>query len=164
MQVLSVQALPDVPASLCMRSMGGGTPDGSTTLYLHVGMANGVLLRTAIDPVTGQLQDTRTRWLGTRAVKLFGMKMRDQEAVLALSSRSWLCYDHQGSFLQTPLSYEMLEHASGFNSEQCADGIVAVAGNTLRIIMIERLGQVFNETVLPLKYTPRASAAIPGKH
>jgi splicing factor 3B subunit 3 len=161
LQVLSVQALPSVPASLCMRQMGGDS-EGETTLYLHVGLGNGVLLRTAIDPVTGQLQDTRTRFLGTRAVKLFGMKMREAGAVLALSSRSWLCYDYQGSFLMTPLSYEMLEYASGFNSEQCADGIVAVAGNTLRIIMVERLGQVFNETTLPLKYTPRTSAVIPG--
>ena len=53
----------------------------------------------------------------------------------------------------TPLSYETLEYASGFCSEQCPDGIVAVAGNTLRIITIERLGQVFNEKVMPLSYT-----------
>ena len=161
LQVLSVQALPSVPESLCMLQMGGDS-EGETTLYLHVGLSNGVLLRTAIDPVTGQLQDTRTRFFGTRGVKLFGTKMRDSGAVLALSSRSWLCYDYQGSFLMTPLSYQTLEYASGFNSEQCPDGIVAVSGNTLRIITIERLGQVFNEQVMPLKYTPRKSCVIPG--
>eukprot|EP01047_Picozoa_sp_COSAG01_P019033 COSAG01_NODE_1046_length_11949_cov_4.662700_2_plen_984_part_00 len=161
LQVLSVQALPDAPESLCMLQMGGDS-DGETSLYLHVGLANGVLLRTAIDSVTGQLQDTRTRFFGTRGVKLFEMSMRNSGAVLALSSRSWLCYDYQGAFLMTPLSYQSLEYAAGFNSEQCPDGIVAVCGNTLRIITIERLGQVFNEQVLPLKYTPRKSCVIPG--
>merc|ERR1719272_2806060 len=61
----------------------------------------------------------------------------------------------------TPLSYDTLEYASGFCSEQCPDGIVAVAGNTLRIITIERLGQGFNEKVMPLLYTPRKSCVLP---
>jgi splicing factor 3B subunit 3 len=41
----------------------------------------------------------------------------------------------------TPLSYEMLENASSFSSEKCPEGIVAIAGNTLRIISVERLGE-----------------------
>jgi splicing factor 3B subunit 3 len=52
--------------------------------------------------------------------------------VLAMSSRTWLSYTYQGRFHLTPLSYESLEHASGFASEQCPEGIVAIAGNTLR--------------------------------
>ena len=55
----------------------------------------------------------------------------------------------------TPLSYEALDFAASFKSEQCAEGIVAVARNTLRVLALERLGTVFNETSMPLKYTPR---------
>lgn len=33
----------------------------SKELYLHVGLNNGVLLKTAVDPITGSLTDTRTR-------------------------------------------------------------------------------------------------------
>ena len=43
----------------------------------------------------------------------------------------------------TPLSYEMLENASSFSSEKCPEGIVAIAGNTIRIVSIERLGENF---------------------
>lgn len=42
---------------------------------------NGVLLRTVLDPVTGDLSDTRTRYLGSRPVKLFRVRMQGQEAV-----------------------------------------------------------------------------------
>jgi splicing factor 3B subunit 3 len=34
----------------------------------------------------------------------------------------------------TPLSYENLEAASSFSSPKCPEGIVAISGNTLRII------------------------------
>ena len=54
-----------------------------------------------------------------------------------MSSRTWLSYTYQGRFHLTPLSYESLEHASGFASEQCPEGIVAIAGNTLRSVVIE---------------------------
>ena len=51
-----------------------------------------------------------------------------------MSSRTWLSYTYQGRFHLTPLSYESLGHASGFASEQCPEGIVAIAGNTLRYV------------------------------
>ena len=52
--------------------------------------------------------------------------------VLAMSSRSWLSYKYQSRVHLTPLSYETLEYASGFSSEQCPEGIVAISANTLR--------------------------------
>ena len=55
----------------------------------------------------------------------------------------------------TPLSYENLEAASSFSSPKCPEGIVAIAGNTLRIISVDKLGDNFNHTVMPLRYTPR---------
>ncbi|XP_030874681.1 splicing factor 3B subunit 3 [Leptonychotes weddellii] len=116
---------------------------------------NGVLLRTVLDPVTGDLSDTRTRYLGSRPVKLFRVRMQGQEAVLAMSSRSWLSYSYQSRFHLTPLSYETLEFASGFASEQCPEGIVAISTNTLRILALEKLGAVFNQVAFPLQYTPR---------
>ena len=81
--------------------------------------------------------------------------MQGQEAVLAMSSRSWLSYSYQSRFHLTPLSYETLEFASGFASEQCPEGIVAISTNTLRILALEKLGAVFNQVAFPLQYTPR---------
>jgi hypothetical protein len=51
-----------------------------------------------------------------------------------MSSRSWLSYTYQSRVHLTPLSYESLEHASGFASEQCPEGIVAISANTLRSV------------------------------
>ncbi|KER19387.1 CPSF A subunit region [Opisthorchis viverrini] len=164
---LTMQGLPSTPESLCIVEMGVGEPSGPTDenenetlpatgiLYLNIGLINGVLLRVILDPVTGELSDTRTRYLGTRPVKLFRIMMQGGEAVLSVSSRSWLSYAYQNRFHLIPLSYEALEYASGFSSEQCPEGIVAICNNSLRIMALEKLGAVFNQTSYPLQYTPR---------
>lgn len=158
----SMQALPSSAESLCLVEMGmadsiesEGGPQTAGCLYLNIGLSNGVLLRTVLDSVSGDLADTRTRYLGSRPVKLFRIKMQGAEAVLAMSSRTWLSYYYQNRFHLTPLSYETLEHASGFSSEQCSEGIVAISTNTLRILALEKLGAVFNQISFPLEYTPR---------
>lgn len=56
---------------------------------------NGVLLRTVLDPVTGDLSDTRTRYLGSRPVKLFRVRMQGQEAVSNESGQA-ACLDVSG--------------------------------------------------------------------
>lgn len=156
-----MQALPYAADSLCLVEMGSsesteeGTHQSAGSIYLYIGLSNGVLLRTILDPVSGDLADTRTRYLGSRPVKLFRIKMQGSEAVLAMSSRTWLSYYYQNRFHLTPLSYESLEYASGFSSEQCAEGIVAISTNTLRILSLEKLGAVFNQITFPLEYTPR---------
>lgn len=168
LQPLSMQALPAPAEALCIIEMGGteareetgerGTAGG---LFLNIGLQNGVLLRMVLDNVTGDLSDTRTRYLGSRPVKLFRIHMQGSEAVLAMSSRSWLSYWYQSRFHLTPLSYETLEFASGFASEQCPEGIVAISTNTLRILALEKLGAVFNQVSTQLKYTPRKFAVVP---
>ena len=42
-----------------------------------------------------------------------------------------------------------------FSSEQCPEGVVAIAGNTLRILALEKLGAIFNQVRNPLGKTPR---------
>ena len=63
LQPLSMQALPAAPESLCIVEMGGGGDRAFSVggLFLNIGLQNGVLLRTALDSVTGDLSDTRTR-------------------------------------------------------------------------------------------------------
>lgn len=160
MQTLSVQGVSSPPESLLFlevqASVGGEDgADHPASLFLNAGLQNGVLFRTVVDMVTGQLSDSRSRFLGLRAPKLFPIVVRGKRAMLCLSSRPWLGYIHQGHFLLTPLSYETLEYAASFSSDQCVEGVVSVAGEALRIFTIERLGETFNETVIPLRYTPR---------
>lgn len=151
---LSTQAIPGFqPETLCLLEMGHTLQD--TQLYLHVGLANGMVLRTIIDSITGQLSDTRSRYIGSKPVKLYPGVVIGGDALLALSSRTWLAYNYLGRHYFTPLSYEPLEHAAAFSSEHCEEGFIGVADKTLRIFMIEKFGEIFNSNVLPLRYTPR---------
>jgi splicing factor 3B subunit 3 len=88
-------------------------------------------------------------------VKLFKIKVRGANAVLALSSRPWVAYTHAGRFHMTPLSYVQLDYGAQFTSEICPEGIVAISTNTLRIITLDKLGEMFNQIETPLRYTPR---------
>ncbi|KAF9160181.1 Splicing factor 3B subunit 3 [Actinomortierella ambigua] len=165
LEPLSLQAISAVPESLVMLDMpdqiSGSGGHHLTTLYLNIGLQNGVLLRTVLDQTTGQLSDTRTRFLGPKAVQLFEMQMAGHPAVLALSARPWLSYQSQSRIHLNPLSYEALDYAASFTSEQVAEGVVAIAGSELRIFTVEKFGQVFNETPIPLAYTPRRFAVNP---
>ncbi|KAI9302123.1 CPSF A subunit region-domain-containing protein [Cunninghamella echinulata] len=160
LESISMQALQGVASSLCILEMfdTGSFTQGHGTQYLNIGMVNGVYLRTALDMVTGQLSESRTRFLGPRPVKLVKVKTQGQPALLALCSKPWLSYTFQNRLHLTPLSYDTLEYGSEFISEQCPEGMVAVAGNTLRIFMVEKLGNTFNQVSIPLKYTPRQFA------
>ncbi|MCO5600362.1 hypothetical protein L7F22_054473 [Adiantum nelumboides] len=166
--ILSVQVVTAHPESLLLlevqASFGGEDgADHPASLFLNAGLDNGVLLRCEVDMNSGQLSDTRTRFLGLRAPKLFSARVRGRQAMLCLSSRPWLGYIHQGRFLLTPLSYETLEYAASFSSDQCPEGVVSVAGDALRVFTIERLGESFNQTVVPLRYTPRKFILHPNK-
>ena len=86
-----MQALPAPSESLCIVEMGGteakeetGETGSTGGMYLNIGLQNGVLLRTVLDTVTGDLSDTRTRYLGSRPVKLFRISMQGNEAVRIL--------------------------------------------------------------------------------
>lgn len=157
-----MQTVPEMPQSVAMTLMKDVVGDGSDSgnLFLHIGLANGVLLRGNIDTVTGALSDSRLRFIGTKQVGLFKVDIGGRgNALLVLSSRPWLAYDFQGTRKLVPISYQMLDYGTGFSSEQCPQGIVAVAGNTLRIITLDRLGDMVNQGVVPLSYTPRRIAA-----
>ncbi|KXS19436.1 hypothetical protein M427DRAFT_450591 [Gonapodya prolifera JEL478] len=157
LQPVSMQAVNAIPESLLIAATAENTAatNSSSTLYLHAGLQNGILLRTVLDPVTGQLSDTRMRFLGAKGVRLFAVKVQGQSAVLGLSSRPWLGYTWNDRARMVPLTYEMLEWGSSFSSEQCPEGIVAISANTLRILTVEKLGNTFNQHIVPLRYTPR---------
>lgn len=161
----SVQALTSPPSSLCimyMNDSGSTSSSSKETLYLHIGLFSGVYLRTVLDTVTGELTDTRTRFLGLKQVRLFRVTVDGQTAVLALSLKPWLGYNQTGGagvggggYTLTPLIYEGLEWGWTFNSEQCPEGIVGIQGQNLRIFTIEKLSSNVQQDVIPLSYTPR---------
>ncbi|RFU35793.1 hypothetical protein B7463_g614, partial [Scytalidium lignicola] len=152
----SVQALTSAPSALSIMSMVDSSSGGST-LYLHIGLYSGVYLRTVLDEITGELSDTRTRFLGPKPAKLFKVSVQGQTSVLALSSRPWLGYSDPVTkgFMLTPLSYTALEWGWNFSSEQCTEGMVGISGQNLRIFSIEKLTSNLLQESITLSYTPR---------
>ena len=165
---LSTQALPSQPESVCLLEMKSERSsieeENTAQLFLHVGLSNGVLMRTAVDSVTGNLTDTRTRFLGSRPVKCFKIMIHNEPSMLALSSRSWICYHYLSRYYVVPLSYDPFDHAAGFHSTVCSEGIVGISANSLKIITPERLGELFNQTTLQLRYIPRRMIIHPETH
>ncbi|KAF2396395.1 hypothetical protein EJ06DRAFT_483794 [Trichodelitschia bisporula] len=158
----SVQALTSAPSSLSIMSMAD-TSSGGSTLYLHIGLYSGVYIRTVLDETTGDLSDTRTRFLGPKPVKLSRVTILEQTAVLALSSRAWLGYadEQTKTFVLTPLEYVPLEWGWSFNSEQCTSGIVGIQQDHLRLFQIPRLSDSLLQESIPLARTPRKFARHP---
>jgi splicing factor 3B subunit 3 len=158
MNILTRQALPSEPESIVITLMPSLFEPSLLSNYLVIGLNNGIMLRSVMDSTGGELSDTRTRFLGTKPVKLHRIKIQNgQNAVLAMSSRSWLTYHYQSRFHTTPLSYVPLDSCSSFVSEQCpVNGLVALGDNALRVLSLDKLqGQTFNPSVVSLKYTPR---------
>jgi splicing factor 3B subunit 3 len=53
------------------------------------------------------------------------------------------------------LDYEGIDFGFSFENEMVGLGVVGTVGNTLRILTLDRLGEEFTESLMPLKYTPR---------
>jgi splicing factor 3B subunit 3 len=143
--------------SLCVVTM-------ADMLQVMVAMDGGIVERYSVDPVRFVPTGRRTRFLGMlKPIKLVPLVMGGSPAVLAVSDRCHLYYTHQGQMREAPVTYDALEHAACFVNESLeGDGVVAVAGNTLRIFTIEGLGQSFHHTSIPLKYTPRKMCVLDG--
>ncbi|KAI9653994.1 MAG: pre-mRNA-splicing factor rse1 [Bathelium mastoideum] len=153
----SLQALTSAPSALLIMPMTDSSSGGST-LFLHIGLYSGVYLRTVLDEVTGELVDTRTRFLGPRPVKLSKVTVQEELAVLALSSRPWLGYTDQQTkgFMLTPLDNPPLEWGWNFSSEQCREGMVGIQGQSLKIFSVEKLSNNLLQESISLQYTPRS--------
>ncbi|TFY66687.1 hypothetical protein EVG20_g4405 [Dentipellis fragilis] len=156
LETISLQALTAPPSAICIADMLDASINRSQpTMFVNIGLQNGVLLRTVLDPQNGQLTDTRTRFLGTRPVRLIRVQIQHQPAILALSSRTWLNYTHQNLMHFTPLIFDNLDYAWSFSAELSPEGLIGITGSVLRIFQIPKLGTKLKQDAMPLTYTPR---------
>lgn len=72
------------------------------------------------------------RFLGTRPIRLVRVMIQRNPAILALSSRSWVNYTHQNLMHFTPLIFENFDYAWSFSAELSPEGLIGIAGSTLR--------------------------------
>lgn len=142
--------------SISIAELGGGRDlNWTAQLYLNVGLQSGELVRTRLDRVSGDLSEPIRRFLGSKSVGLFNIKVQEKQAVLACTNKTWLVYCHQSRCHLAPLSYEPFDYAASFSSAQVQEGIVAITGNTLRVLSLERLGDVYNQQTHQLEASPR---------
>ncbi|PIA19760.1 hypothetical protein COEREDRAFT_30940, partial [Coemansia reversa NRRL 1564] len=155
-EALGVQALDAAPHAVALVDAGGA-------LGLFVGLVSGVLVSAAVDPVSGDVDAVRARVLGAaQPVSVDAVVVAGRPAVLALGAASWLLsYTRAGRLRAAPLSYDTLDHAAPFASDQCAEGFACVAGASLRIVSLPRPAAVYNCASIPLARTPRAMALHP---
>lgn len=156
LDTLSLQALTAPPTSICLAEIFDTSIDKNrATMFLNIGLMNGVLLRTVVDPVDGSLSDTRLRFLGAKPPKLVRANVQGQPSVMAFSSRTWLLYTYQDMLQTQPLIYDTLEYAWSLSAAMCPDGLIGISGNTLRIFSIPKLGEKLKQDSTALTYTPR---------
>ncbi|KAF7321883.1 CPSF-A domain-containing protein [Mycena kentingensis (nom. inval.)] len=165
LEAISLQALTSPASSICIAEMLDASINKTQpTLFVNIGLQNGVLLRTVLDPTNGQLTDTRTRFLGTRAIRLVRVQIQRNPAILALSSRSWLNYTYQNLMHFSPLIFENFDYAWSFSAELSPEGMIGITGSTLRIFQITRLGTKLKQDSMPLSFTPRKFITHPNNH
>jgi len=158
---LSSQSLPASPESVCLieyddpASTRSSEDAANSQLFLHVGLVNGALFKTSVEQSTSSLTETRTRVIGSTPVKLFRLRIGGRNTMIALSSRPWISYMHKDSYMMTPFIYKSLDFVWGFNSSICQDGVVGIKDKHLKIFKIENLGELFSQSLMPLKYIPR---------
>ncbi|KAI0789091.1 mono-functional DNA-alkylating methyl methanesulfonate N-term-domain-containing protein [Abortiporus biennis] len=146
LETVSLQALTAPPSSICIAAiLDTGINKTQPTTFVNIGLQNGVLLRTVLDPVTGQLTDTRTRFLGAQPIRLVRITIGQNPGILALSTRSWLNYTYQDSLFCCPPP----------------EGLIGISGSVFRILRIPKLGTKFKQDSLPLQYTPREFVSHP---
>lgn len=156
LETLSISALTASPSDVRIIYMVDNSLEPKLrSLYLNIGLSNGVYVKSKMDSITGQLSDTRKRFLGPHPVKLFKTYAQGQPCVLALCTASWLGFAAGLSFQMVPLAYNPLSHAAGFSSEECPEGIVGIQNNNIRIFSVNNLTETVQHQSAELKYTPR---------
>ncbi|KAJ7471905.1 pre-mRNA-splicing factor RSE1 [Mycena latifolia] len=150
LESLTLQALTSPPSSICIVEVAA-----NTTLVVHIGLQNGVLLKTVLDTSTGQLGDTRSRFIGSRPVQLTRIKLRGSDALLALSSRAWIDYAHNNQPRFVPLIWDTPQYGCTFSHDICLDGLVGIVGSELKILRLPKIEDQLNQRSIPLSHTPR---------
>mmetsp|Transcript_24482 Transcript_24482/g.67789 ORF Transcript_24482/g.67789 Transcript_24482/m.67789 type:complete len:1316 (-) Transcript_24482:141-4088(-) len=161
---LSSIALKSRPQSVSLVKWSNVQAGHTEELDLVIGLDDGSSLRSVVDTVTGEIStSSTTRFLGTRPVSVSNISLGSNVASLMLSSRPWIGRhdDASGKYMMAPLSYVPLDHGCSFCSDMIREGIVATAGNTLRILSIDSTAieggedEAFNAQRVGLRYTPR---------
>lgn len=157
MTEITRQTFASFPESISITEFGGGGNDINylSQLTLNVGLQNGELVRTRLDRLSGDLSEPLRRFLGAKPVSLFSVNCQSKQALLACTSRTWLVYHNQSRCQLAPLCCDPFDHATTLTSPEIREGIVAICGNALKILSLDRIGDLYSQVSLPVEASPR---------
>ena len=138
-----------------------GQPGLSENLCMFIGCVNGIVVRSVIDGMKGEITDSRPRFCGTHPCKLVKTKVGGRHGIMVLSSRSWLAYFHHDTYCMSPLTVPSLEHVASMSVDACPEALVALSEKDLVVYAFEELGVTFNQQITDLNATPRGFATHP---
>lgn len=162
LEVHSIQAVSSVPVSIVVTEMPDPT-SGTTVTVVHLGLQSGLYLRAIIDEVTGELSQTRSRFLGTKPVRIFAAEVQGIQCAILCTTKTWIAYTHplSGQYTVTPLDTVGLDAVAPFVSDNSHFGLCGCANKDLRFFGPEKLGQRLITEEVKLQYTPRNLARHP---
>ncbi|QPG73560.1 hypothetical protein FOA43_000872 [Brettanomyces nanus] len=130
-----------------------------STLYLHIGMTNGVYARLKFDQVSGELSNPRNQYTGPKEVHLSRLKFDHQNVVGITSVRSYLGYASAADFKITALAKPIFTELCAFKSEDVpVNGALGIHGGNLTIMTVDQLDSSLLIESIALRYTPKAMA------
>ncbi|ODV96220.1 hypothetical protein PACTADRAFT_49605 [Pachysolen tannophilus NRRL Y-2460] len=169
LEVLSTQLLSSQPSDLMIMEMANQYSSGinseaipsSSSLYLHIGMKDGIYARVLLDERSGEVSDSRRCVIGTKPVKLAHVNISNQNMIMIFSSRTFIGFNSKMSSLANdfkvlPLKDKIFTYSFNFKSEDCQEnGCVGVYRNNLTIFTINEVANDLLIESIGLRYTPK---------
>eukprot|EP01061_Rhynchopus_euleeides_P021061 TRINITY_DN3424_c0_g3_i1.p1 TRINITY_DN3424_c0_g3~~TRINITY_DN3424_c0_g3_i1.p1 ORF type:complete len:1222 (+),score=530.56 TRINITY_DN3424_c0_g3_i1:133-3798(+) len=164
MATLARQACGSEPADIVIADLETPLKEqtgGDTPLSMFIGCQNGIVVRSTMDPISGEIADARPRFCGTLPCRLVVTAAGGRNAVMVLSSRTWLAYYQQERYSMAPLSTPPFTHAASMSVDACPEALVSLTNKDLTVYALEDVGGTFNQQAFDLKATPRGMARHP---
>lgn len=168
------------PESVCMQytAVGGGS-SATVNIALYVGLGNGDLIKMAVHSMTGVLSVSKQFVVAVRAptpVSLIRVRLPPLsegsaalDGVLACSSRTILLYSlpatsaHPfGEEVDCMVPLRRLDAVCRISTPTHSHGLAYIYRGKFAFCELKNLREAFQESDVPLKYTPRKMSRAPG--
>ncbi|GMM34052.1 U2 snRNP complex subunit [Saccharomycopsis crataegensis] len=159
--LVTVQSLSSNASSVLLLLMAESIEEEykSYQLYMHLGLENGIYVKTLINSSNGKISDRIVQYLGPYPIRLSKIKTNfGESSVLICSKESTRIgfISKTTGFKSLPIAYDSsLSYGASFQSEEYPNGLVGVHDDQLYILSLEDFTKEFKIDVLPLRFTPK---------
>lgn len=101
---------------------------------IHIGMVNGLYVWSRMDEITGDISSTRIKYVGSKPVNLYKIKLNsEQVGIVVISSSAWLSYNNQDNEvkLSSLLDIDINSCTSIVSEDIGGEAVVGISKNNL---------------------------------